>query len=636
MLHQGVLPYHSRWGRFLRSLRYVVVDEMHAYRGIFGSHVSNVFRRLERVVRHVGGEFRYVLCSATIRNPRELAVALTGRDVQVVDQDGSPKGAKHFVFWNPPFIDDTKVERRSSNVEGCRMLTGLIEHGAQTLAFTKSRVAAELVYRYASEHLARVEPGLEDRIKPYRGGYLPEERRKIERSLFSGELRGVISTNALELGVDIGGLDAVVMIGCPPTLASAWQQAGRSGRKGEPSAAILIAYNDTVDQYLMRHPEYFFGRSPEAAIIDPHNPYILAQQLSCAAYELPITHADRRMFGPQSPQILAALDEAGETRTIDGHSYWAKSEFPAAKVNLRSIGDNTFTIMDMTRDNAVIGMVDEISGLELVYPEAIYLHEGETYYVRELDLGQNVVFVEPKKVDYYTQAVIDSQVRVVSEVTRREWGSELLRLGAITYSWQTVAMKKIKFHSLDSIGCHPLDLPRLRLETTGFWIAPSPEAWKMMASRGLNPIEGLSGVRNLFITLLSMLSMCDPADLQGTIDSSNLGHPTLFVFDRYPGGLGFSEQGFSRIDELAQAALEHLEACECEDGCPSCVGLPMLHPAQQQDMDLMKARAIPGKQAANVLLRHWLSMPAPRPAAAPNRNGQLQGPPAQRITRGNG
>jgi DEAD/DEAH box helicase domain-containing protein len=611
MLHQGILPAHARWGRFLRNLRYVVVDEMHAYRGIFGSHVANVLRRLERVVAHVGGNFNYVLCSATIRNPGELAHALTGRQVDVVDEDGAPRGERHFVFWNPPHIDDSRIERRSSNVEGCELFTRLLERGAQAIAFTKSRVAAELVYRYARERLERRAPGLEGRIRPYRGGYLPEERRKIEKALFTGELRGVVSTNALELGVDIGGLDAVVMIGAPPTRASAWQQAGRAGRQGEPAVAILVAYNETVDQYLMRHPGWFFGSSPEAAVVDPANPYILAQQLSCAAYELPLGDDDARVFGAQTPAILSLLDEAGETKTIDGRSYWAKTDFPAAKVNLRTISDNTYTIMDVGKDNAVMGTVDAISALELVYPEAIYLHDGETFFVRELSLEQKTAFVERREVDYYTSPVLDTSIRVRGEAERRVWRGETVRLGEVTYSWQTIAMKKVKFQTLDSIGYHPLELPRLTLDTTGFWFAPGPETWSAVAKQGLNPIEGLSGVRNLFLTLLSMLSMCDPSDLGGMIDSSNLGHPGLFVFDRYPGGLGFAEQGYARLDELAEGAYEHLEACECADGCPSCVGMPILRPAQQQDPDLGHARAIPGKAAARALLRHWLNDRAP-------------------------
>lgn len=630
MLHAGILPQHAKWARFLRSLRYVVVDEAHAYRGIFGSHVANVLRRLERLVRHYGGDFRYVLCSATIRNPRELAEALTGREVVVVDDDGAPRGAKHFAFWNPPYRDETRVERRSSNVEACGLVAGLIERGAQVIAFTKSRVSAELVYRYTKEQLERSRaklpeevdgpasagtpapggvrpPPLWERLRPYRGGYLPEERRAIEKALFDGELRGVISTNALELGIDVGGLDAAVLIGAAPTLASIWQQAGRAGRSGSDSLVVLVAYNDTVDQYLMRRPEYFFGRSPEAACIDPHNPYILAQQLACAAYEMPISPADEAAFGPQTHDVLAALEDAGETRSIDGRAYWAKSDFPGAKVSLRTMSDDTYTIVDGTRGNAAIGNVDAISGLELVYPNAIYLHEGESWWVRSLDLEQKVATVEPREADYYTQPVLDTNVRVRGELQKREWRGESVTFGEVTYSWQTIAMKKIRFRSLDAIGYHPLELPRLTLETAGFWLAPKEETWKGLVARGHNPWEALSGVRNLFVTLLPLMAMCDPMDLGGMIDSSNLGRPTIFVFDRYHGGLGFAEQGYARLDELAEAALAHLVGCPCGDGCPACVGTPIYRPAQQQDLDAMKdARDIPGKDAVRALLEGWV------------------------------
>jgi DEAD/DEAH box helicase domain-containing protein len=619
MLHAGILPQHAKWARFLRNLRYVVVDEMHAYRGIFGSHVANVLRRLERVVRHYGGDFRYVLCSATIRNPGALANALTGREVDVVDDDGAPRGEKHFVFWNPPYRDDTNVERRSSNVEGCQLLAGLMEQGAQVIAFTKSRVSAELVYRYTREQLERSRPRrgalpadlagapLHERIRPYRGGYLPEERRAIEQALFSGELRGVVSTNALELGIDVGGLDAAVLIGAAPTLASIWQQAGRAGRSGTPSLVLLVAYNDTVDQYLMRRPEYFFGRSPEAACVDPHNPYILAQQLACAAYELPIGPEDEAAFGPQAADVLAALEDAGETRTIDSRAYWAKSDFPGAKVSLRTMSDNTFTIQDATRGHAVIGTVDGISGLELVYPEAIYLHDGESYFVRALDLEQKIATVEPREVDYYTQPVLDTNIRVRGELRRREWAGETAVFGEVTYSWQVIAMKKIRYRSLDAIGYHPLALPRLTLDSAGFWLAPREETWRDLAAAGHNPWEALSAVRNLFVQLLPMMAMCDPMDLGGMIDSSNLGRPGIFVFDRYPGGLGFAEQGWARLEELAAAALAHLEGCPCGDGCPACVGSPIYRPAQQQDLDAIKnARDVPGKAAARALLRRWV------------------------------
>jgi DEAD/DEAH box helicase domain-containing protein len=449
---------------------------------------------------------------------------------------------------------------------------------------------------------------LHERLKPYRGGYLPEERRAIEKALFSGELRGVVSTNALELGIDVGGLDVAVLIGAAPTLASIWQQAGRAGRSGAPSLVVLVAYNDTVDQYLMRRPQYLFGRPTEAACVDPHNPYILAQQLACAAYELPLSDGDAPAFGEQMRAVLSALEEAGETRSIDGRAYWSKSDFPGAKVSLRTMSDDTYTIVDGTHANAVIGTVDAISGLELVYPDAIYLHEGETWWVRQLDLEQKVATVEPRTVDYYTQPVLDTNIRVRQELQSRGFRGETVRFGELTYSWQTVAMKKIRYRSLDAIGYHPLELPRLTLETAGLWLAPNEDTTQALARAGLNPWEALSGVRNLFVQLLPLMAMCDPIDLGGMLDSSNTGQPTLFLFDRYPGGLGFAEQGYSRLEELAEAALAHLEGCPCGTGCPACVGLPVLRPAQQQDWDGIKhTKEIPTKDAARFLLQRWLA-----------------------------
>jgi len=316
---------------------------------------------------------------------------------------------------------------------------------------------------------------------------------------------------------------------------------------------------------------------------------------------------DEAAFGGQMRDVLAALDEAGETRVIDGRAYWSKSDFPGAKVSLRTMSDDTYTIVDASRANAVIGTVDAISGLELVYPDAIYLHEGETWWVRSLDLEQKVASVEPRTVDYYTQPVLDTNVRVRGELRTRDWRGEALKFGEVTYSWQTVAFKKIKYRSLDAIGYHPLELPRLTLETAGLWLAPNEETTIALARAGHNPWEALSGVRNLFVQLLPLMAMCDPMDLGGMLDSSNTGRPTLFLFDRYPGGLGFAEQGFARLDELAESALAHLEGCGCGDGCPACVGLPVLRPAQQQDWDGIKSgKEIPAKEAARFLLRHWL------------------------------
>jgi DEAD/DEAH box helicase domain-containing protein len=606
MLHQGILPYHSRWARVFSNLRYVVVDEVHTYRGIFGSHVANVLRRLRRVARHYGSEPRFLFSSATIRNPGELAGRLLGEDVRVVDRDGAPRGPKLFAFWNPRHSAGDPLNRPSTSIEAERILVSLMRRGVQSIAFTRSRVAAELIYRYAREQLERDQDGLADRLSPYRGGYLPEERRAIERRLFDGELRGVISTNALELGIDVGSLDAALLVGFPNTIASTWQQAGRSGRTREPSLAVVVAYDDPIDQYLMRHPEYFFSQSPESAVLDPENPYVLASHLACAAYELPLSPGDEALFGPRAPAIAALLEEDGAMKSLDGLRYWSSADYPAGKVSLRTISDDTYTILDAGRQNAVLATVDAISAPELVYPEAIYLHEGDTYFVRELDLKQKLAYVERREVDYYTQPVLDTKLRLIEPRATRRWGEAEIGLGTVDVSWATVAMKKIRFRSLDAIGYHPLDLPRQNLETVALWIRPEEAVRAAVRVDGLNPMEGMSGLRNLLLTLLPIHVMCDRPDLGGILDSSNLGEQAIFLYDRYPGGLGYAERGYALVEELIRAALRMVEECPCELGCPSCVGLPVLRPAQQQDYDLHGGWPIPSKAATEALVRRLL------------------------------
>ena len=612
MLHQGILPYHARWGRFFSNLRYVVVDEVHTYRGIFGSHVANVLRRLRRVARHYGADPQFLCSSATLKNPQELAELLVNDDVSVVDQDGSPRGPKLFVFWNPRTYEKAGEDgsdsfaRRSASVDAERILVAMLKRGVQSIVFTKARVVAELIYRYARERLERESRGLADLLSPYRGGYLPEERRAIERRLFAGELRGVISTNALELGIDVGTLDASILVGFPNTIASTWQQAGRSGRKQAPSLAVVVAYEDPVDQYLMRHPNYFFGQAVESAVLDPENPYVLASQLSCAAYELPLSEEDEQIFGNRAPAIASILEEEGSFKSLDGLRYWSSAEYPAGSVNLRTISDDTFTILDQTRENAVLGTVDSISAPELVYPEAIYLHEGDTYFVRELDLKQKIAYVEPREVDYYTQPVLDTHLKLEETRESKKFGDETVGLGPAAVSWQTVAMKKIRFRSLDAIGYHPLDLPRQKLDTVALWIQPSEGTRNQVKIAGLNPREGMSGLRNLLITVLPLHVMCDRPDIGGILDSSNLGEPAIFMYDRYPGGLGYAERGYAIVGELLSASLRLIEDCPCEMGCPSCVSLPVLRPAQQQDPDLYGGWPTPSKAATEALLRRML------------------------------
>jgi len=607
MLHQGILPYHTRWSRFFSDLEYVVVDEIHVYRGIFGSNVANVLRRLRRVCNHYGADPKFILCSATIRNPQELASELTGLDVELVAEDGSPRGPKLFAFWNPPFLDEAKMERRSSNVEAKEVLVELVKRGIQTIVFTRARVVAELIYRYAADDLVKQRTSLKDSIRPYRAGYLPEDRREIERQLFSGELMGVVSTNALELGIDVGGLDASVTVGFPGTIASTWQQAGRAGRGTKEALSILVAYNDPIDQYLMRHPEYFFRQSPESAVVAPDNPYILAGHLCSAAFELPISDYDVELFGPLTEQITTVLEEEGDLKGIDRKWYWASTDFPAASVNLRTISDDTYTIVDAKQNNAVIGTVDAISAPELVYPEAIYLHEGETYFTRKLDMEQKIAYVEKAEADYYTQPVLDTSLRVLKQKREKEWAGQRVVFGDADVTWATIAFKKIKFYSLDSIGYKTLDLPAQHLETGSMWLVPSAALMAQVRARGKNPVEGLVGIRNMMINVVPLFAMCDRQDVGGVIDSSNTGTPTIFIYDRFQGGLGFSERTYELIHEVLQACLVLVKECECTEGCPSCVGLPVLRPAQHQDPDIYHGWPIPSKATAREILEALFS-----------------------------
>ncbi len=602
MLHRGILPYHARWHRLFRHLAAVVLDEVHTYRGIFGAGVGNVLRRLFRIAAHYGAEPRFQASSATIRNPGELTRILTGLPITLIDEDGAPRGPKLFVLWNPPTLDKAEMERRSGNVESKELLVRLIERGLNTIVFAKSRVSAELIYRYAAEELDRMRAGLGKCIEPYRGGYLPSARRETERRLFSGELRGVVSTNALELGIDVGALDAAVLVGFPGTIASVWQQAGRAGRSREEALAIFVAYNDPIDQYLVRNPEYFFAQSPESATCDPANPHVLAGQLACAAFELPLRAEDLARFGETAGGVAEVLRDEGDLYALEGADFWARPDLPAARVNLRTLSMDTVTIVDAADQDRVIGTVDAISAPELVYPEAIYLHEGETYFVQELDLERHLARVRPIAADYYTQPVIDSAIRVHGTREQRDAGTERLALTEVTVSWTTCMLKKLQFGSMDSIGYKSLDLPWQHLETVAFAWAPSRHLAARVKAAGESLLDGLSGVRNLAITVIPLLAMCDRADLGGIIDSSNTGASTLYLYDRFPGGLGFSERGYLEADAVFARAMELLESCPCHEGCPSCVGLPVLRPAQHQDPDSGQGYPIPGKPAARALL----------------------------------
>jgi len=606
MMHVGILPHHPRWASFLQHLRYVVVDELHQYRGIFGSNVAMVMRRLARVCAHYGSRPQFIAASATIANPAELAGALLGKPCECIDTDGSPRGPRLFVLWNPPPLGRDGQARRSANIEATNLLVRLVERGVQTIVFTKARVVAELVYRYARERLAKEHPPLANRVRAYRGGYLPEDRRAIERALFSGRLLGIASTNALELGIDVGSLDASILVGFPGTIASTWQQAGRAGRGTEQALTILVGHNDPIDQYLMREPAYLFGQPVEQGVIDPENPYILAGHLGCAAAELPLAPDDADLFGPQMAEVAEAITHDGRMTRIDDRFYWSSPDSPSQKTNLRTISNDTFTIVRTDgAGHAVLGQVDAISAPELVYPNAIYLHEGESFQVRRLDFDGKVAYVEPADVDYYTQPVLNDTCTVRGERRRKNLPGLTACFGDLAVTWATVAFKKIRFYTNENLGQTAINLPPQTLETTGLWLLPEADALDDLAAHGLRAVEGLVGVRNLLLVCLPMLAMCDRKDLSGIVESSNTGRPTAFVYDRFLGGLGLAERGYELLPDLLAMCRRLIEDCDCEDGCPACVGLANLRPPIHQDPDLTHGYAIPSKRAAAALLERF-------------------------------
>jgi len=605
MLHTGILPNHSKWAPFLSRLKFVVVDEMHTYRGIFGSHVANVIRRLQRICRHYGSEPVFVASSATIANPKEHAEKLLGRKVKVIDRNGSPRGRKHFIFWNPPTIDIGNMERRSSNIEAAQLITKLVLDDVKTIAFVRARVISEVITRYCRDSLGEHRSSLKDIVHPYRGGYLPEERRKIERMLFNGELKAVISTNALELGIDVGSLEASIIVGYPGSIASTWQQAGRAGRGEEDSLIVFIPYNTPLDQYLAHHPDYFFGRSPENAIIDPVNPYILMAQMRAAAFELPLEAKEVEEMGEYAPSIAQLLEDEHELNFVKGKWYWCGRGYPSADVNLRNISPNVYTIVDETEDNRVIGTIDEASAFQQVHPQAIYLHEAETYFVRDLDTEKRIAFVEKTNVDYYTQSITEVQVKVDKEEKAKDWKLSRVSFGDVSVTSLTFMFRKIKFGSRDSIGYGKCDLPPQILETSGMWITPPAEVLSEVRKWGRVPSEGLLGLSNVLKEVVPLFVMCDPLDIGTTVNSRSTGGPAIYVYDKYPGGLGFAMKAYDIIEDIMDAAFELISSCPCEKGCPSCVGSP-IPPFTQLDPDTGGKGMIPDKEAALVIIHSLL------------------------------
>ena len=611
MLHQGILPNHARWNRFFTHLRYIVIDEVHAYRGVFGSHLANVMRRLRRICAHYGSTPQTVCCSATISNPRDHAEAVSGAEMTAVDRDGAPRGAKHFVLWNPPPLDAaargaaadwrTGGDRRSALGEGVQLMTALVSEGIQTIAFVRTRLAAELMMKSSRDNLRGVSRRLAESVRAYRGGYLPEERRQIERELVNRDILGVASTNALELGIDIGSLDACLLVGYPGTIASLWQRAGRAGRGQGESIVFLVANNAPIDQYLMAHRSYLFEQNPEQAVVDPDNPHIVVGHLRCAAHELPLSAEDVAYFGPYAEVICELLEEQQQLKAIEDRWYHAASEYPAAEISLRNISGVVYTIQDESAGERVIGTLDEISAYSQLHDHAVYMHAAETYFVSHLDTDQKIAHVQRRDLDYYTQSVQSSQIRIDETESSQPWGAAEVGFGDVTVTTTIPMFKKIRFGSRDSLGFEQLELPPQTLETVSMWLAPGEGQLEPIRQAGQVPGEALVGLANVLVQVAPLFVMCDEQDIGAVVDSSCLGRDAVFVHDRYPGGMGFAQRILDRLEEILSAASEVVARCRCPDGCPSCVGAALPEFAAT-DLDSSVRNRIPNKAATGMLL----------------------------------
>jgi len=576
MLHVGILPNHQAWAGFLRHLRYVVIDEAHIYRGIFGSHVACVMRRLRRLCRHYGSNPQFICASATIANPGEHAGKLAGLPFEVVDNDGSPRGGKSFVFWNPPLIDEVKSVRRSANSEATHLFTELINQKIRTLIFARTRRLTELIYIYTQGRLRETSSALARQIKPYRAGYLPQDRRQIEHELFEGQLLGVVATTALELGVDIGGLDATVLAGYPGSIASTWQQAGRSGRSTEESLSFLVGLDNPLDQYFMRHPDYFFRKSVENALVNLDNPYILGPHLMCAAWELPLDSGDEEIFGLAFEEEKKALEEQGLLRERRMRWYLSPSiSYPAQSINIRSSTGQNFAVVD-TVTGSLLETVDSWNAFFQLHPGAIYLHQGESYRVNQLDITGRIAYVEPAAVTYYTQCKDITDVSIKKVTRHKSFRKVKVYLGEVDVTTTVLGFKKKEQFTEEVIGEETLDLPPQTFNTVALWFDLPVDIVARLEQSGLHFAGGLHAVEHAAIGILPLFALCDRNDIGGvsTPLHPDTGRAQVFIYDACPGGTGIAEKGFDIIRELWRATLKVIAECPCQEGCPSCIQSP--------------------------------------------------------------
>lgn len=573
MLHSGILPHHTKWVKLFENLRYVVIDEIHAYRGVFGSNLANVIRRLMRLCRFYGSNPQFICCSATIANPEELAHTLIGRPVSLIDQSGAASGEKHIVFYNPPVINKQLGIRKSVLRETLSVASMLVDNDISTIVFGKSRLTVEVLTRHLKERV-RDPMGNSGCVRGYRGGYLPTLRREIERGLRKGEVRAVVSTNALELGIDIGQLDACVMCGYPGTVASTWQEAGRAGRRRDISLTVLVASSSALDQYIVNHPEYFYGCSPENALIHPDNLYVLLGHVKCAAYELPFEEGEEYAQGVSTKELLDYLCEEQVLNLTGGRYYWMAEEFPAADLSLRSVTSENFLIIDITRPGhrVVIGEMDRYTVPMLLHEHAIYMHEGQQYQVEKLDFAQKKAYVRSVDVDYYTDADLNTSVKVIDVLKEQPLGGGQLACGEVIVTWLVTMFKKFKLDTQETLGFGPVDLPELEMPTTACWWALDETVTHGLSMDDLQ--GGMLGIANALRQILPLYLMCSPRDIcvQYRVRDPFTKLPTILVFDNYAGGIGLSERVYGMRSLIFADVHDLILHCPCESGCPSCVG----------------------------------------------------------------
>jgi DEAD/DEAH box helicase domain-containing protein len=620
MLHAGILPHHTKWQKLFSNLKYVVVDELHTYRGVFGSHVTNVFRRLKRVARFYGQDPVFICCSATVANPREHAEDLLEKEVALIDESGAPRSAKTFILYNPPIVNKELGIRQSSLTPARNMMSDLIGNKIQTIAFTTSRLSVEVLTKYLKDMYGPKIPGNDHYVTGYRGGYLPNLRRQIEKGLRERTVMGVVSTNALELGIDIGDLEACLIVGYPGSIASTWQQAGRAGRRAGASLAILIARSNPMDQFIVENPDYFFTRSPEACRVNPDNLLILLHHIKSAAFELPFEEGEK--FGKEDlMELLTYLEEKGVLHRVDKRWHWAAESYPADEVSLRTINPENVVVVDTTdaASHKVIAEVDWDSAFTTVHDDAIYMVESQQYHVDKLDLERKKAYVKKVDVDYYTDAMTYTGVRVIEDFDKKMKGRIIVEHGEVHVSRKVVGYKKIKFYTSENVGYGDIHLPEKDMHTTSYWFTIPWDLLNSLQITRSDIVDGLAGLAYSLHHISAMLVMSDIRDVDWCIGDKSgewyVRHgsnhrvittspnqpvnvmedaydPTVFIFDAYPGGIGFSENLFDRHDELMHAVLSVITSCQCEHGCPMCVGPllevgPTAKAAALQILDLM-------------------------------------------------